>query len=375
MPEPKKFTGDLSSLWKIQNIPPKQHLTWDWWWWLVMLDDEKGNPAGKQLMVLWSTKDNPMVKVNDHEWKPVGRPAFDSDGATAMEGMVAAWWYDGQEMLEPLILEESRIVVVSENHPDWPYSKGGIVASITEREYSMGLNSKEDKFWLRLDTEYGDFDLEMTHWNDAMSSMKVAQADYGLGLGYGISRLHGALCSGTISGKQTKGTAYFQKVCVQAPSPPWFWGMLHFDDGSYIDWFLPHISPTITAKDSRQWKNRDFTHYPLSMGGLFHDADRKRSQKFSELRVERTCSKDGLPIFHVHMWNGLTEIRIEAKSVTRAHWTFEQPTRGGMKSHLTYNEYPLEVTKLEIDDELGIRNRKDWGIIRGNAEHSWGLLH
>ena len=209
MPEPKKFTGDLSSLWKIQNIPPKQHLTWDWWWWLVMLDDEEENPAGKQLMVLWSTKDNPMVKVNEHEWKPVGRPAFDSDGATAMEGMVAAWWYDGQEMLEPLILEESRIVVVSENHPDWPYSKGGIVASITEREYSMGLNSKEDKFWLRLDTEFGDFDLEMTHWNDAMSSMKVAQADYGLGMGYGISRLHGALCSGTISGKQTQGTAYF----------------------------------------------------------------------------------------------------------------------------------------------------------------------
>ena len=87
----------------------------------------------------------------------------------------------------------------------------------------MGLNSKQDKFWLRLDTEFGDFDLEMTHWNDAMSSMKVAQADYGLGMGYGISRLHGALCSGTISGKQTQGTAYFQKVCVQAPSPPWFW--------------------------------------------------------------------------------------------------------------------------------------------------------
>ena len=316
-----------------------------------------------------------MVKVNDHEWKPVGRPAFDGDGATAMEGMVAAWWYDGQEMLEPLILEESRIVVVSENHPDWPYSKGGIVASITEREYSMGLNSREDKFWLRLDTEYGDFDLEMTHWNDAMSSMKVAQADYGLGMGYGISRLHGALCRGTISGKQTRGTAYFQKVCVQAPSPPWFWGMLHFDDGSYIDWFLPHISPTLSAKDSRQWKNRDFTHFPLSMGGLFHDADRKRSQKFSEVRVERTCSTDGLPIFHVHMWNGVTEIRIEAKSVTRAHWTFEQPTRGGLKSYLTYNEYPLEVTKLEIDDELGIRNREDWGTIRGNAEHSWGLLH
>ena len=90
MPESEKFTGDLSSLWKLQNLPPIHHLTWDWWWWLVMLDDEGGNPAGKQLMVLWSTKDNPLVEVNGHPWKPVGRPGFDEDGGIAMDGMVAA---------------------------------------------------------------------------------------------------------------------------------------------------------------------------------------------------------------------------------------------------------------------------------------------
>ena len=151
----------------------------------------------------------------------------------------------------------------------------------------MGLNPSEDEFWLILETEHGKFDLRMTPWNNAMSSMKVAQAEYGLGMGYGISRLHGALCSGTIDGSEVNGSAYFQKVCVQAPSPPWFWGMLHLDDGSYIDWFVPHVSPTLTAKDSRHWKRRDITHYPLSMGGLFHDVSRQRSEKFSEVRVER----------------------------------------------------------------------------------------
>ena len=113
----------------------------------------------------------------------------------------------------------------------------------------MGLNPSEDQFWLILETEHGKFDLRMTPWNNAMSSMKVAQAEYGWH-GYGISRLHGALCSGTIDGSEVNGSAYFQKVCVQAPSPPWFWGMLHLDDGSYIDWFVPHVSPTLTAKDS-----------------------------------------------------------------------------------------------------------------------------
>ena len=37
----QSFSGDLSSLWKLQNLPPIHHLTWDWWWWLVMLDYER----------------------------------------------------------------------------------------------------------------------------------------------------------------------------------------------------------------------------------------------------------------------------------------------------------------------------------------------
>ena len=161
----ERFEGDLSSLWRLQNLPPIHHLTWDWWWWLVMLDDENGNPAGKQLMVLWSTKDNPLVEVNGYPWEPKGRPGFDEDGAIAMDGMVAAWWYDGKTMLEPLVLEESRIIVLAENHPKWPHRKGGIVATDTEREFSMGLTPNEDRFWVRLESEIGDFDLSMTPWN------------------------------------------------------------------------------------------------------------------------------------------------------------------------------------------------------------------
>ena len=37
-----------------------------------------------------------------------GRPGFDEDGGIAMDGMVAAWWYDGKELIEPLVLEEGR---------------------------------------------------------------------------------------------------------------------------------------------------------------------------------------------------------------------------------------------------------------------------
>jgi hypothetical protein len=46
-----------------------------------------------------------------------------------------------------------------------------------------------------------------------------------------------------------------------------------------------------------------------------------------------------------------------------------------LKSHLTYNEYPLELKYLRIQDEFGTRKESDYEWARGNAEHSWGLLH
>ena len=72
-----KFTGELSSLWELQTLAPIHHLTWEWWGWLVMLDGDEKNPAGRQLMVLWSTKDNSFVEVNGVPWEPSGRPGFD----------------------------------------------------------------------------------------------------------------------------------------------------------------------------------------------------------------------------------------------------------------------------------------------------------
>ena len=43
-------------------------------------------------------------------------------------------------------------------------------------------------------------------------------------------------------------------------------------------------------------------------------------------------------------------------------------------SELT-NEYPLELLRISILDEKGLRTKNDYSWIHGNAEHSWGLLH
>lgn len=386
-------------MWGLGWRPPLWHLTWDWWWWLVMLDDEEGRPAGQQLMVLWSTKDNDRVEVNGQPWQPKGRPAADEHGAFLIDGMVCAWWFDGQRMHEPYIKRTCNMIAMPDTHPRWPGTGGlgeggGAVVPLLEEDLSMGLRSDKSSFWLNLrgDPEAvkggapASMALTLTPWNPAMSVARPSTATYAAGMGYDILRVHGTRVTGTVGDRDVQGTAYFQKVCVQAPSPPWYWGVLHFEDGSYIDWFLPHLAPTLAARDARPWKKRDIQHFALSQGGLFHDAKHQRTERFGKVEVVKVASpmSEGdhghspdapLPRFTVHLLNGRTSIKLEVQAVERAHWHFDQPTRGGLWSHLTYNEYPLELKRLEIVDEFGVRTRKDYGWVRGNAEHAWGMLH
>ena len=378
------FQGDFSSLWTLQQRPPLNHLTWDWWWWLIMLDDPKNAEPGKQLMVLWSTKDNEMVQVNDVTWNPKGKPGFDEQGGIRLDGMVCAWWFDGSIMHDEIINHVCDMIVLPAHHPSWPSSSksnrgGGAVVPLLDSDCSMGMVEDLSKFWLNLNLSESSpiqsVELNLTPWNPAMSTARQANATYAGNMGYDILRLHGTKVSGVIDGESVNGTAYFQKVCVQAPSVPWYWGMLHFSDGSYLDWFLPHASLTMLSRDARAWKKRDISHIALSQGGLFHDAQNKRSERFEIVSVKKDMQSNNLPHFDVELKNGRTSIHISAQAVERAHWDFHQPTRGGVWSHLTYNEYPLVVEELTIEDEFGIRSKSDYEWLRGNAEHSWGFLH
>ena len=398
--EMTKFSGDLSKMWKLQERQPLHHLTWDWWWWLLMLDDEDGNPSGKQLMVLWSTKDNPKVMVSGTEWTPKGRPGFDQHGGISLDGMVCAWWFDGKRMYEPYIKKQCRMIVVDDTPPSWPQESshsghgGGAVVPLTDEDMSMGLKSNLSEFWLNLHTNEFSADASVPRkmeftirpWNEAMSTARHATATYAMDMGYDILRLHGSRVSGKMDDETINGTAYFQKVCVQAPSVPWYWGMLHLSDGSYIDWFLPHLSLTITSRDNQPWKMRDLGHMSLSEGGLFHDATLGKSTAFNNVRVEKYASNASegshganpganLPGFKVEMWTTEARIILDVEAVDRAHWAFEQPTVGGIVSNFTYNEYPLKVVDLSITTNGDTRTLNDFEWIRGNAEHSWGILH
>ena len=86
--EIKRFSGDYSSLWRLDIMPSLHRLSW-WWWWVILFIPDPDNPSrSRQLMVLWSSKETPAIRVNDHWWKPGSRMRVDEH-----KGHVVPEWY------------------------------------------------------------------------------------------------------------------------------------------------------------------------------------------------------------------------------------------------------------------------------------------
>ena len=94
----KQFEGPLKDLWEMPDLPNIKHLTWDWWWWLVMWPSEKHPGRSEQLMVLWSTKETPLISVNNHLWAAAKKPNSTEEDLLVLPGMVAGWYYDGEKI-------------------------------------------------------------------------------------------------------------------------------------------------------------------------------------------------------------------------------------------------------------------------------------
>ncbi len=392
-----RFSGDYSSLWRLDIMPPLPRLSW-WWWWVILFIPDPDNPSrSRQLMVLWSSKETPAIRVNDHWWKPGSRMRVDENRGHVVPGMVCSWWYDGKEMHEPLLMKECKMFSLDDKHPLWPIEGNGegsgAVIPLVDDDLSLGLTKGNKKFWLNLTSSEAaqkkgapkSFKAELTPWWGPPSKLTYKNNVFFSDMGYDILRIQGTKASIKIDNEDFEGTGYFQKVSVQAPTSPWFWGMLHFDDGSYLDWFMPHLSFSCLNMDDKPWKFRDIFRNPKIGSGIFHDANRDKTEEFKNCEVELIepvneeilTDNDGnkLPKFRVRLWNETTKISLEVRAASRAKWTFDQPTRAGMVSHLTYNEYPLELLRISISDEQGLRTKNDYTWIHGNAEHSWGLLH
>jgi hypothetical protein len=389
-------------MWELDTSQMVRNFTWWWWWWIVFLDPPAKDLNPRQLMILWSTKNCDRIWVNDHHWRRKERIAETDDGYR-FHGMTAAWYYDGEHMHDPLVLEDNQFRVLRKGPKR--EAEGQL---LPRSSHDLSLSGKRDSYRLNIVNDEVDFRFKFTPLNEFMTTHRYHANKYTGKWGYNIHKIYGMKADarlgvtgegdpsgrpgyhpirpGAGKGKTEKaeGTAYFQKLMVNAPAVPWMWGIFHMDDGSFLDYMVPHIGMPMFRRSPGARSPLDRGAARLSQKMVFYDAQRDETHQLTRIKIRRTYHKgpghgnkeEPLPTFHVTASDPSgKELSLELRSYSRAYWRFQQPWLGFIPTVFYYNEYPVHMTGFRYKDGTGhLISRDRWKKVHGNCEYSWGLL-
>jgi hypothetical protein len=340
-------------------------------------------------MVLHSTKNSDKVKVMDHTWvrayklsKATEQPR--GGGApherVKFHGMSAAWWFDGQQMHDPWLLKDL----------EFESSYAGGLGSLTVKgrdDLYMRGDGRTYAVGVADDTGQTRMRFEMEPWSAWLSEHRYAKSNIWRHWGYDIMKIHAMKMKGTIEGpggatEAVEGTAYFQKVRVNAPSTPWYWLVLHAENGLYLDYFQPNVGAQMWRRTARQRSVFDkwsFAEIKLRNNLEVFDPETQELHTIKKFRLRHTYEKGGkMPVFRASGEGPTARVALTLKTYSRAYWRFEQKHLAGLvKSILYYNEYPSELTDFSFEDlKTGRRlSRSDLGFVAANCEQTWGKLY
>ncbi|MFO8109289.1 MAG: hypothetical protein R6U17_02015 [Thermoplasmata archaeon] len=359
---------DYSSPWslKFDNLLPGY--SWYWWWWIFFIKNPKDPERPKQLMMLWSTKYTDDILIHDKRWSVRKLPAWE-DNVLSFSAFVAAWWYDGEKMHDPILLDEMDIEITKEN------GKGELLPKKPGIDYRF-FGSPE-KYYVNIIDDKNDFRMEIFPWSDYLSRHRFKDNHYTKKYSYNIMKMYGMKVRGRVYGEQVTGSAYFQRVNVNAPVTPWYWGLVHCDTGSYIHYFIPFIGPQMFRTKKEQSSIFDFGDIPVSRSLLFYRKEDKTEYRFKSKNVKVDHHfKNDLPVFIIEGEDDEHRIRIELTAHSRACQRLEEKPKFWIKSILFYNEYPATLTDFYFEKKDGslVVRKKDLGNTYANFEHSWGKM-
>jgi hypothetical protein len=308
---------------------------WWWWFWLFFFDNPKNPDKPRQLMILWSAKNDPEIDCNGLLIKP--RLPLKKE---SLDGAVAAWYYDGEKMNHNFLLEKCNIEV----------SKNMLFAGgTTPTSFSIFEDVNEIKIGERFKF------MATASGKDDFVSPSYHANNYLKDKGYAITKINRLDLTGLVDGSSVKGTAYFQRVLVNGPAIPWYWGAFHFEKGAV----LTYTNQFILGKAVK--KNISFY-------------DGKDMHIFKNIKVRRT--KDELPIFKVTGSNSREKIRFTVSAYSHSSWTFTKKPIKKIPNHLVYNEYPAVLSEFELANKKTKQKYtlNELGKAVGNAEHAVGYL-
>lgn len=193
---------------------------WLWWFWLFFIDNPDEVEKPRQLAILWSRKDEKSITCNDKRFK------FEDANNGNLEGVVASWYFDGKGMNHNFLLEKSDLEIDSSS-----LETGG------ETPTSFHINGERCKVEIGNDFHFSAEPRD--EYDFAINSRTSKQ--YPLGLNYSMLRSNRLDLESEIKGEAVTGSAYFQRVFVNAPTPSWYWGIFHFENGGFLDYYKPYI--------------------------------------------------------------------------------------------------------------------------------------
>ncbi len=365
-------------MWSLDTSEAIEGFTWWWWWWIFFIDNPADPAHPRQLMILWSTKNCDRILVNDVDWQRRFRIAKDvatGSGHLRADGMVGVWYYDGERMQDPLCLERCDL------RTEWE-GEGGRLWTTPDREVdgadAFDYHGDPALRTVHIRKGHFEFTFEMTPWNDFQTKPRFHQRRYIGRMGYSILKIFGSRLRGSIRRGDHRelvtGTAYFQKVMVNAPAVPWYWGVFHGEEGSYLDYFGPHFGLPVLRNVQAPESRLDRGYFFLNRNIQFYHAPSSTHALFTKgVRIAKRI-EDGLPTFRVTAEDGRRSLMAEVRAYSRAHWRFEQRYLRWFRSILYYNEYPSEMTVFRFKDGPTTVRREDLGQVAGNTEHAWGWL-
>ncbi len=374
-----------------------------WWWWIFFLDPPVPGSDPAQLTVMCTSRNTPGVMVDSMRWKRKGEIHHKDGKGWYFPGMTLAWYYDGNRMHDTLVRRGDRYRV----DPDRRRLKDGS-GTLRVREDGEGMH-------LTLVTSAGKFRMKLSPVMDPDKGFLKEPVDDGntfLGkYEYRITEIFRAEAEGSFTARKVvekdtglppfhpsrkfRGTGYFQRVSLRAPAPPWYWAMVHFPDGSFLDYFQPRLSAAMLRTDPPGGQAKERLSVPLSHNIEFYNAREDTRHVFKNLQVKKWYERNrpsDLPMFRIsgrasgRKGENLSRARISItlESLSRAEWKFAKMSTRDKKSHvvgvrkgpvLVYNEYPARVTTFEFVsggtrvslDDLG-------GTGRANCEDVWGMM-
>jgi len=353
-------------IWGI-NLGDKRPGTWWWWFWIFFIENKENPGKPKQFMVLWSTKNENKIKCNNLSIKSNNEIVI-GDKKSLFDGVTAAWYFDGKKMHEDFILEQCNIELNKK-----PYSL------ISNSKNKASFREKDGCFVVQINKGKNEFVFNSSLGKEKATQPTNSKHRYLNGVfEHSVLRANRLNLTGYTNYNGTReeinGTSYFQKVVVNAPAFPWYWGIFHFNDGSVLSYFNPHFGAAMLKDNLFKW----FIHegnISLKKGIYFFNKKTGKTHLFKRIKIKKKIAGK-TPVFEVSAENNNSKISFTANCYSSAAWKFEKKFLGLTPMRLKYNEYPATITSFNLQNTQGkkIVSLKELGAGVGNVEHTWGLL-